>query len=72
LWAVTDNGWAVKFKKPGKTDFRVRWTKIDVDVPRFAVHDGMLYIVAEGKIRQIDALELRAEAEADAEAEPAP
>lgn len=64
LWAVTDNGWAVKFKKPGKVDFSVRWSERSVNVLRFVVHDGMLYIVAEGTIRKVDALELKAQAEA--------
>jgi hypothetical protein len=64
LWAVTDNGWAVKFKKPGKVDWQVRWSERSVDMPRFVVHDGMLYIVAEDKIKQVDALELKAKADA--------
>ena len=65
LWAVTDNGWAVKFKRPGVVDWSVRWSERSVDVPKFVVHDGMLYIVAQDRIRAIDALELHTKGDAE-------
>lgn len=64
LWIVTDNGWAVKLKKPGKVDFQVQWATWSVNVPRFTVYDGMLYIVASDKISRVDALDLKQKAEA--------
>lgn len=63
LWAVTDNGWAVKFKRPGVVDWKVRWSDRSVDVPRFAVQDDMLFITADGRVVKVDALELKARAE---------
>jgi hypothetical protein len=63
LWVVTDNGWVLKLKRPGKVDIQVQWATWSVDTPRFAVQDGMLYILANDKISKVDALDLRAKAE---------
>lgn len=71
LWAVTDNGWLVKYKKPGVVDWQVSWSEQSVNVPRFAVFDGMLHVTSEGRILRLDALELRDAAEqADEEGAP--
>ncbi len=72
LWIVTDNGWALKLKRPGKIDFQVRWNDYSADVPRFDVIDGMLYVVANDQIYKVDAYEAKAKADlaaAEAEAE---
>ncbi|MCB9665600.1 MAG: discoidin domain-containing protein [Alphaproteobacteria bacterium] len=66
LWVVTDNGWAVKFKAPGREDYRVRWIDIGVVCPRAAVRDDQLTVVASGKVHRVDALQTRLDAEAAA------
>jgi hypothetical protein len=63
LWIVTDNGLAVKFKRPGKVDYQVTWTTQPVSAPRFTVRDDMLHITDSGRIYRVDALEVKAEAE---------
>ena len=64
LWAITDNGWAIKYKKPGKIDFQVRFVDYPIDVPRAVVQDDFLFVSTNGKILQFDALEKLEEAEA--------
>jgi len=61
LWVVTDSGWIVKYKKPGKIEFKVRGNERGWAVPRFAVVDSMLFITTGDKIEQIDALKVLAE-----------
>lgn len=63
LWLIGDNGVAVKYKRPGKIDWQVRWSEASVDYPRAAVRDGMLFISGEDRVRRIDALELHAKEE---------
>ncbi|MCB9681463.1 MAG: hypothetical protein H6733_08320 [Alphaproteobacteria bacterium] len=63
LWAVTDHGYVVKFKRPGKVEFSVRWLKVGSTPPRFTVNDGMLFIAADGRVRQVDALQLKDDAD---------
>jgi hypothetical protein len=63
LWAATDNGWVIKFKKPGKVEYKVRFTDQSVDVPRLAVFDSLAFISSDDHIVRVDALELHAVAE---------
>lgn len=63
LWVVTDHGFALKFKKPGKVDYSVRFSEVGVPTPRFAVLDDMLYVVSAGTIHPVDALEIKQAAE---------
>lgn len=67
LWAVTDTGWLVKYKRPGRIDFKVRVSEIDLIRPRLAVYDGIAYITDRGRILKIDALELKRKQEIEAE-----
>lgn len=70
LWVVTDNGWAVKFKAPGREDYRVKWVDVGVVSPRAAVREDILTVSASGRIRRLDALQTKLDAEAaEAEAE---
>lgn len=64
LWVVTDNGLALKFKRPfGPVDYQIRWSDVAVDTPRFTVQQDMLFITGLDRIRKIDALELQRKAE---------
>ena len=63
LWVVTDTGWAIKYKRPGKIDYKVKVSEYDYIRPRFAVMDDMLYILERDKINKVDALELHRKAE---------
>lgn len=69
LWIVTDHGYALKYKKPGKEDYRVQWKSVGVDVPRIAVFEDLLHVAHGDAIEVVDALELKAEAELAAEEE---
>lgn len=73
LWALTDTGWAFKFKKPGKLEWKVRVTDVDFVHPRFAVSQGMLFVTDRDRIVKADALQIRTdeleEERAKAEAE---
>jgi hypothetical protein len=59
LWAVTDTGIVAKFKRPGRVDFAVKASEIDLIRPRLAVFDGLAYITDRERILRVDALELR-------------
>ena len=71
LWAMTDTGWVFNFKKPGKLDWKVRVSDIELIRPRFAVSQGMVWYTDRDRIVRVDALqrheqELADEAEATA------
>ncbi len=69
LWAVTDQGVVVKFKKLGVPEFRVQVSETSFEVPRVAVWDGHVFVTSRDKILHFDALEARRLAElADEEA----
>jgi hypothetical protein len=73
LWAVTDQGRAIKFKKAGKVDYEVAVADYSLTEPRIAVFDELLFVTSEDKIIRVDALEAKAAEElAAAEAEAAP
>jgi len=74
LWVITDTGILAKYKRPGKLDFTLEVSEVDLILPRLAVADSLAYIVERDRILKIDALELKkklelAEEEAEAEAE---
>lgn len=63
LWALTDQGVAILYKKPGRVDFRVSVSEASLDRPRFAVYDGLLYVTSGDRILRLDALKARRDAE---------
>ncbi len=63
LWALTDQGVAIRFKKLGVVDFRVSVSETSMGRPRFAVFDGLLYVTDGDRILRLDALEARRKAE---------
>lgn len=66
LWAVTDTGTLIKYKKPGKVDFELDVAKdYSLKAIRLAVFDDMVFITDRDKVMAIDALELKAEKEAE-------
>ena len=70
LWVVTDTGLLAKYKKPGKLDFIVDISDVDLIRPRVAVFDGIAYVTDRDRILKFDALALKKEQElAEAEAE---
>ncbi len=57
LWIFTDNGQATKFKKPGAVDFTVMAVDHPVKAPRIAVREGMLFVLSDDTITQVDVLQ---------------
>ena len=57
LWLFTDNGQVTKFKKPGVVDFTVTAVDHPVKAPRIAVREGMLFVLADDTITQVDVLQ---------------
>ncbi len=68
LWVITDKGWAYKFKKPGKLDYKVMLSDVDLVRPRIAVQEDILYCTDRDRIIRVDALQAKMDAEAEAEA----
>src|SRR5690606_25501411 len=64
LWAVTDTGRAIKYKKPGKPEFSLPISRDPILLPRIDVFDGVIYLTTKDSIRHIDALELQAKEQA--------
>jgi len=66
MWAILDTGEAVKFKRPGKVEFRVKIAPYSIATPRMAVLDDHLFVTTgEDKILHIDALEVLERGTAD-------
>jgi hypothetical protein len=63
LWVVTDTGWAIKYKKPGKVDYQVRLSDDGFILPRIAVRDDTVYVTHGDAVHVYDALELKRKAE---------
>jgi hypothetical protein len=57
LWIVTDNGMVTKFKKPGVVDFAVGAIDRPLKGPRIAVKEGMLFVLSDDRIEQVDVLQ---------------
>ena len=62
LWIMTDNGTATKFKKPGAVDFTLRAMERPLKAPRIAVREGIMFVLSEDTIEQIDILQLQMDA----------
>ena len=63
LWALTDAGVVVKFKRPGVVDFRVHAVKRPLKHPRIVVKDGIVFYSSDDRIEQVDARQARMDAE---------
>ena len=64
------NNWAqelvIKYKKPGKVDYKLRFSdENDVPVPRAAVIDDILFVTTEDGFTRYDVLEMNARADLD-------
>lgn len=57
LWAVLDTGEVVKFKKPGKVDFRFPVGDYSLQNPRIAVFDDHVFVSDQDRLVHVDALE---------------
>jgi len=57
LWIMTDNGTVTKFKKPGVVDFSVKAVDRPLKGPRIAIKEGMLFVLSDDRIEQIDVLQ---------------
>jgi len=62
LWVVTDKGWAIKYKRPGKVDYKLRLSDQGFAVPRLAVQGDVLYVTSHDRVQVFDALKLKAKA----------
>ncbi|MEZ4238890.1 MAG: hypothetical protein R3F59_22605 [Myxococcota bacterium] len=63
LWAALDTGEVVKFKKPGKVDYRVPIAQYSISVPRLGVYADHVFVTTDDKILHADAYELHMSAE---------
>jgi hypothetical protein len=59
IWAITDQGWALRFKKPGKLDYKIRFSEIDLVHPRIAVQEEYIYVVDRDRIVRLDVRQAR-------------
>jgi len=57
LWAVTDKGEAIKYKKPGKVDYRVTIAAYSLSNPRLAVFDDLVFVTGNDKVLRVDAFD---------------
>lgn len=70
IWVLTDTGYVHKFKSPKKKEWSLKVIDRPLTHPRFAVRQGVVYIVSDDQIERIDAYQLKLDKEA-AEAEAA-
>ncbi len=63
MWVLTDTGWLFKFKKPGKLEWKIRGSTVELERPRFAVHQGIAYITDRDRILVVDALQMHIDEE---------
>jgi hypothetical protein len=59
LWVLTDRGDAIKFKRPGKIDFKIHAIDRTIRYPRIAVIDDILYITSDNQIEVVDIRQLQ-------------
>lgn len=64
LWVVTDHGYALKYKKPGKVDYQVKLMDWSFGVPRADVYQDLLFVSDGDKLQKFDALQMHQDAEA--------
>ncbi len=62
MWALTDKGMALKFKKPGKLDWKQEVSEVELVHPRFAVRQGQVLLTDRDRIVPIDVLQLHTDA----------
>ena len=67
LWVLTDNGTVIKFKRPGTIDFSVRAVDRPLKHPRIVVREGMVFVMSDDRIEQVDALQAKMDAETQPE-----
>ena len=58
MWVLNDKGWIFKFKKPGKLDWKLKVSEIELERPRFCVSQGMVFITDRERIIKVDALQM--------------
>ena len=58
LWVMTDTGWVLKYKKPGKLEFKVQALDESLGYLRIAAASGKVYLLIDDHIRVIDAASL--------------
>lgn len=63
LWVLTDTGWVFKFKKPGKLEWKLKVSEVELIRPRFAIYQGRLYITDRNRILVVDALQMHTDEE---------
>jgi hypothetical protein len=68
LWAITDKGWAFKFKSPGKLDYKIKLSEVELVRPRIALQEDIIYATDRNRIIRVDALQAKMDADAEAEA----
>ena len=62
MWALTDTGWVFNFKKPGKLEWEVQVTDVELVHPRIAVSQGMVFVTDRDRILKMDALQKHTDA----------
>jgi hypothetical protein len=66
LWALTDTGWVFNFKKPGKLEWKVQISEVELIRPRFAVSQGLVFYTDRDRVVKVDALQRHEQELADA------
>jgi hypothetical protein len=60
MWVLTDGGWLHCFKKPGKVDWKLRVSEVELVHPRVAVAGGVVWFTDRDRIVRVDALQKHA------------
>jgi hypothetical protein len=60
MWILTDGGWLYAFKKPGKVDWKVQVSDVELVHPRVAVAGGVAWFTDRDRIVRVDALQKHA------------
>jgi hypothetical protein len=61
LWALTDKGVVYKFKKPGKLDWKMKVSEVELERPRFGVFQGNVLFTDRDRIVPVDAAQMHAD-----------
>jgi hypothetical protein len=67
LWIFTDDGWAYKFKKLGKLEWKINAYSQATKHPRIAVVENILFLSHYDRIEQIDLLQVQLDQQQAAE-----
>lgn len=57
LWAITDVGEVIHFKKLGKVEFTIQAVNRPIRRPRMVVKDGIVYFSSDDRVEVVDALQ---------------